>query len=74
MKTFTHGTTPLKVIEESLPHKYHMEWNKRDMMHLLSILNRATDCLEPSGEEDDDVNWCIDVRSTILYTIGIEEI
>ncbi len=73
MKTYTSGTTPTEVIEEALPHKYPMELNKHDMLMLLEALNFATG-REPTGEEYDLPEWSIDFRSSILQTIGIEEI
>jgi len=72
MLTFTSGTTPEEVIIERLPHKYPMELNKRDMCNLLEYLDRCS-ILEPTGNPQID-DWPSDFRSSILSTIGIEEI
>ena len=62
MVTHTFGTTPIDVILSHLPHKYDMSLNKADMTVLLEAL----------AESDDDDAWSL--RSSILSTIGIEEI
>lgn len=73
MKTFTIGTTPEEVILEALPHKYKMELNKNDMMHLLQLLYDAYCILEPTDDPETD-DWPLLMRTSILQTIGIEEI
>lgn len=65
MKSYTYGTTPEDIIREALPHKYNMELNKNDMVKLLTILDYAT-TMEPDGS--------VSFRTSILSTIGIEEI
>jgi hypothetical protein len=62
METYTLGTTPINVILSRLPHKYDMSLNKSDM----------TIILESLAESDDQDAWSL--RSSILETIGIEEI
>ena len=71
MKTYTYGTTPIKVIEIQLPHKYKMELNKNDMMVLLAMLKYTAIA---KGVEKKSQNWAMDMRLSILETIGIEEI
>jgi hypothetical protein len=62
MQTFTYGNTPEEVILEALPFKYSMELNRSDMLALLIALAHS--------DEDDAMS----LRSSILETIGIEEI
>lgn len=69
MKTYTYGRTPNEVIRQSLPHKYPMELNKSDMMMLLKILNFVSMHFSKAIG-----NWAHSMRSSILETIGIEEI
>ena len=69
MKTYHYGRTPNEVLRQSLPHKYSMELNKSDMMMLLKVLNFvSTHFPKAIGE------WAYNMRSSILETIGIEEI
>jgi hypothetical protein len=69
MKTFTYGQTPNAVIREALPHKYPMELNRSDMMMILKVLNWASQVLRGKP-----ANWAMGMRSSILETIGIEEV
>lgn len=62
MKTYTYGLTPIQVIKDHLPHKYKMELNRSDMVHLLDVL------------KNDSRDWAMGMRLSILETIGIEEI
>ena len=69
MKTYTYGRTPNQVIRGLLPHKYSMELNKSDMMMLLKILNFISINFPKAIG-----NWAMGMRTSILETIGIEEI
>lgn len=69
MKTYTYGRTPNKVIRQSLPHKYSMELNRSDMMMLLKILNFVSMNFPKAIG-----SWAWGMRSSILETIGIEEV
>jgi hypothetical protein len=69
MRTYTYGRTPNEVIRELLPHKYSMELNKSDMMQLLKVLNWSSQVLKGAP-----ANWSQGMRSSILQTIGIEEV
>lgn len=69
MRTYTSGLTPNLVIKDALPHKYPMELTKLDMMRLLKVLNFVAQHFpNPVGA------WARDMRSSILETIGIEEV
>ena len=70
MKTYTYGKTPNEVIRQSLPHKYPMELNKSDMQVLLQVLLRESN----SPRYTKTSRWARDIRSSILETIGIEEV
>lgn len=72
MKTYTTGMTPIKVIEECLPHKYKMELNKADMLVVLDALLFFHD--ELSHGDPEPAERALNLRSSILTTIGIEEI
>ncbi len=69
MKTYTAGLTPNSVIQASLPHKYSMELNRNDMMMLLKVLNFVAQHFPKKIG-----NWGRGMRSSILETIGIEEV
>lgn len=62
MRPYTFGMTPEHVIEEALPTSYQMSLNKPDMLELLNVLKQAEDA------------WAVDFRTSILETIGIEEV
>ncbi len=61
MKSYTYGTTPIKEIRKALPHKYEMQLNKSDLLTILAAL------------KDYDES-AMSLRTSILETIGIEEI
>lgn len=69
MVTFTYGMTPNGTIKNMLPHKYSMELNKSDMMKLLKVLKFASVVLKGAP-----ANWAMGMRTSILETIGIEEL
>ena len=69
MKTYTYGTTPTNIISAALPHKYSMELNRHDMGELLEILRYVSSISRGKRAE-----WSIEMRSSILETIGIEEV
>ena len=69
MKTYTYGRTPNIEIKNALPHKYPMELTRMDMMRLLKVLNFVSmNFPNPLGP------WAMSMRTSILETIGIEEI
>ena len=70
MKTFTSGMAPIEEIEASLPFKYEMLNNKRDMLTIIRALN-FTAC-NSTDEELEEAAYAL--RADILTTIGIEEI
>jgi len=70
MKTYTIGRTPIEVIKAALPHKYSMELNKSDMIALLAILKFTWEYNESPVLSD----YALSLRTSILTTIGIEEI
>lgn len=69
MKTYTYGTTPTNIISAALPHKYSMELNRHDMGELLEILRYVS-----SISRGKRVDWAIEMRLSILETIGIKEV
>lgn len=77
MKTHTIGFTPRSEIEASLPHKYHMEVNREDMLTILAALLEHSEGRD-DVEDDDDIKESREnahgLRGSILSTIGIEEV
>lgn len=69
MVTFTYGMTPNGTIRGMLPHKYPMELTREDMMKLLKVLKFASMVLKGAP-----ANWAMSMRTSILETIGIEEL
>lgn len=69
MKTYTYGLIPNLVIKNALPHKYSMELNKLDMMRLLKVLKYVS-----LNFPNPIASWAWGMRSSILETIGIEEV
>lgn len=69
-KTFTYSLTPESLIEQRLPHKYPMEFTKRDMLTILRAL--ADYSLNDHGSEHEDNAYSL--RTGILETLDIEEI
>jgi len=77
MKTYTIGFTPTSEIEASLPHKYHMEVNRKDMLTILAALLEYSKCGSVSSksyDDDDQKMNALSLRGSILTTIGIEEV
>jgi hypothetical protein len=69
MRTFTYGRTPNMVIKNALPQKYSMELNRMDMMRILKVLTFVSlNFPNPIG------SWAMGMRTSILETIGIEEV
>jgi hypothetical protein len=68
MDTYTYGTTPEDTIRAALPHKYDMSLTREDMLTVLDALLVASEMMECHM----DRAWSL--RSSILETIGIEEI
>jgi len=87
VSTYTYGQTPDIEIIARLPHKYKMELNKSNMMHLLKQLCLEIQCAEQlppdaTVEQEDELlaedakqnEWASNFRTSILTTIGIEEV
>jgi len=77
MKTFTFGETPVVDIVMALPHKYKMELNKTDMVHLLDVCKIISEhSIQQCSIEEERIiqDWATSFRSSILQTIGIEEV
>lgn len=70
MKTFTYGQTPSSVIREALPVKYKIEFNRSDMLMILTVLREYT----LGSRTPHVVEEAMSLRTSILETIGIEEI
>lgn len=74
-ETYTLGTTPADVIKAKLPHKYPMELNQGDILKLLECLKFSYENMnQVSDEEIEAASWAMSMRTSILQTIGIEEI
>lgn len=73
---FTFGDAPPELIEERLPHKYAMELNRTDMVALLDIMLMACGQIDVTRDErlEELSDWAAGFRSSVLTTLGIEEI
>ncbi len=74
MQSFTFGMTPEATIEEALPHKYHAELNREDMLTIIAALDALYNSESSAGYAVERIENAASLRSSILTTIGIEEI